>query len=230
MGSDRKLAVWEWKGEAHQEHMVEVRMKWGNDIWKDCIKTASSSVEDDSMPIFYVKMDRPDVLIESGDLRELAQKVVATLDGFYKIEWASKLVVSMNTGAEKVVDPEANKVPLRTSFKIRVREVGFGTSPTGKAFYRHKAREYDRGLAYQEGTMAEAIKPPKARYGSTLWDKNSTILGVVDDTPENRAAIQNLCDRVDQLRMQLITFMQGDDALQHALTMSAKQLMAPKDG
>lgn len=223
--TDRKFGTWDWKGEAGQAVSMEVRVKWGDETWKDLIKTANSGLDAERMPIFYVKLVKPDMTIESGSLQELAAKVVETLDGFFKIEWSPKLVVEMNTGSEKFVVPEANKKPLRADFTIRVIKVAVGATQEGVSYYRFGKKDERRDYTYRQGTIEEACKPSPERWGKTLWSADHTILGVVDDTPENQAAIQDLCDRVDELRLRLINFMQGDDALQNALTLGAKRLL-----
>lgn len=226
--SDRKFCVWEWNGEA-EKRAIEVRMKWGSESWKDLIKTPATTVDGEHMPIFYAQLTDPNVLIESGDLRELAKKVVGTLEDYHRIEWGPKLIVSINEeGPRFRSDPETDD-SLYGSLAFNVREASEGVTPKGEVYHRYYG--YGGGWTHSKGTLADACKGPdeQHRYRKSLVPDHNVLLGIVNDTPENRGAIKNLTDQLNRLRQQLLTFMKGDDALQAALKLGAtRQLLSPE--
>lgn len=216
--SDRKFCIWEWNGVPDKQLMMEVRMRWGSEAYKDLIKTSSSSLDDKSMPTFYVELHHPPTTVESGDLRDLAQRVVAILEAYHKVEWHPKLVVSIN----KARDDEDSRMTAR--LEIVIQEAATAVID-GQPYYRQPSR-YMRSYDYHKGELLPATKP--SRYGHALVDEKFTLLGVVEDTPANREALLNISRGLGELRARLTSFMSGDDALQKALAMSAIKLLAPQ--
>jgi len=225
--ADRKFATWEWRGNG-KVVKVDVRMRWGSDEAQGKRKYKLDDItKPEHAPTFFIQRDDEDLFIdlEHGNITELAEMLKAHLNEWYTIEWSDKLVVVVKSEGSEALRSYEQKVQ-QTSFEITVEEWSEGTqTKTGDVWSRKK------DVGYGEKRYACNLKEA---YGKTRhsWrrEERGTVLGVVDDTPENRAALKAMEEQLSGLFAKIQQFLSGDQ-LQTSLSQAVlRQLMPPDSG
>jgi len=217
--SDRKFADWKWEGSCEIVN-VEVRMRWGTERDIDAIQR--------DPPTFYIKTtSQLPLAVQSSDIAELAKLFVAECEMFFAITWAPKLVVHCALEADTYPEPivkhgygQGYATLSKTKLVIRVHSWDEGVRSDGKMFYRAD-RDVDTDRNVRERDPNNPIRKldewrTPARnildeYARGHYDRDSTVaLALIDDTPENRAALAQIDDGLRDLTAKLAAFLQPD--------------------
>lgn len=220
--ADRKFADWEWRGHG-KVLKVEVRMKWGTDKSDGKKKHLLEDITNpENAPTFFIKRDDDGLFIdlEHGNITELGRMLREHLEGWYAIEWTRKLVVtvrSTTSEARKSYDDYLQK----TSFSMRVEEWSEGTQPkTGAVWSRREGR-----VGYLKKKYGVDIR--EAMKQDREWER--ITLGILDDTPENRQALEEIEAKIVELSRMLQQFLSGEQ-LKQTLANAAIQNLLPQGG
>ena len=226
--TDRKFADWEWRGntaalEAVGQGIIklEVRMRWGSDKLTGRKKYHLDDITNPKQaPIFFIKHPDPFIEIESGDISELAKMARELLEEWFKIDWKPKLVVAVTASTSIDQWDRERGVRMNSGFEMSVSGWDEGVqSKTGRIF----RREHDR-WGEKRHKYAGDIK--SSREGkSTRADK--ITVAVIDDTPENRKALEDMSAGLNDLMRRLQQFLR-DDNLQQTLADAAFRKLLPE--
>ena len=192
--ADRKFAVWKWSQKGGPEVVeLEVRVKWGGrDFDLDLISGKGNG------PTFYISHPDPLFEMEGTDLQHLADLASEELE--------QKLVVSL-------LD---NDLKAEPTICIVYRTVEYGVTHNGDAILRWPQSHSSYGHRYERKPLDELDLAGTKNY-DLVPGHDYKFLGMVDDTPENRAALEALQEQIRSMREQLKAFMAGDK-LQKALS------------
>jgi len=232
--ADQKFCIWEWEGQG-KKHTIEVRISWGPKA-KGKYQTYDITAEAHE-PVFSIHCSDPPLDLEDGDIKRLSQRLKADLEAFHQIKWEPKLLVSFSAVTDERTVDHQQTVLKSTGFKLMVTEWEEGTrSSDGAVLYRQldpkitKVRLADDDPPPEYTFTGSSMSYKKLRKG-TLVDSNrnafpyrDAIVGAVEDTPENRAALDAIQDRITQLGETLSAFL-AEDQLQQTLTTGVGKLL-----
>lgn len=183
--ADRVFATWTWKDQAvYPWHGLkfDVRYRHGRTIQEDA-------------PTFYIDTEKQShespirVQIEDGSLTELRKKLDEMIRGALTIKWTPVLVVKVNNHEGGWQFDKGRVI----EFGWRERERG---SLLGKLVERVPAESSDGNTEVR----VNWYDPQRER--DEAQEKNTT-LAVLDDTPENRAALASIALGFDTLTERL---------------------------
>lgn len=216
--ADRQLAEWDWKSGVVEESVtVQVRMKHGqkSGFHLNNIKGGA--------PTFYIKHDDPPIDLEDGDLTRLAKRLDEELESFFHIEWKPKLVVACYMEGEDDLCPEKEKKRRmsRTKIVVIVDKWDEGVrSCNGQKLYR---AEGDQIYPHTDKVHAFYHKKDIRSHYTTRFDPPTTI-AVIDDTPENRAALDTIRKKLVELGEGLGGFL-AQEKIESALAGNVTKLL-----
>ena len=226
--TDRKFAEWEWRGntaalEAVGQGIVklEVRMRWGSDKLTGRKKYHLDDItKPENAPTFFIKHPDPFIEIESGDIVELAKTARELLKEWFKIDWKPKLVVTVTASTSIKQWDREKGVRMNSGFEMSVSGWDEGVQPkTGRIFRRESDRWGEKRLKY-----VGDIKSAREGKSNSL---DKTTVAVLDDTPENRKALEEMSAGLNDLMRRLQQFL-ADDNLSHTLAEAAFRKLLPQ--
>lgn len=226
--TDRKFAEWEWRGntaalEAVGQGVIklEVRMRWGSDKLTGRKKYHLDDITNPKQaPTFYIKHPDPFIEIESGDIAELGKMTRELLEEWFKIDWKPKLVVTVTASTSIKQWDREKGVRLNSGFDMSVSGWDEGVQPkTGRIFRRESDRWGEKRRKYVGDIKS-------AREGKSN-SQDKTTVAVLDDTPENRKALEDMAAGLNELMKRLQKFL-GDDDLHQTLASAAINMLLPE--
>jgi hypothetical protein len=159
--------------------------------------------------VFRVKLDDPEIRLENTDINALKTEVWAAIKDKLSIVWRDMLYVQTEGNAHGIdaKDPEG----YRRKGERGAGKVEFDYKPVqitefnGKKMSRHLESVYNGNSTWSTASEGwpEVGHPSRYHYGKDKVDR-SEVRALIPDTPENRAALDQIADGFKALHKRLL--------------------------
>lgn len=196
---------------------------------------------------FRVKMEDPEIQEEDINIDALQKRVMAIIKDKLTIEWKSMLHVTVSGDRKKLQEPKTkdpNATVDTASVNLHIKWERVQISEyKGKKYYRtfHSAdRHYNMTTHTHEGPYVVKWSGPIDGWPETgskakergRWQTEKEMSALIEDTPENRAALEVIAAKTEELHermMQLLSPKSIVQALQ-AISYNPQLLLENKKG
>lgn len=143
--------------------------------------------------------------IEDSDIKRLHERVEAALEALgmgVKIEWLDYIQIQVHSGRDDLTDALYGKTwNARESVDVKAELVKYGIHPITQVPHILDRRGYPRMVVY-----------PMTTFQGRPWDTNQGWkFTYIPATPENMAAIEDICVRLGLLKARLVDVLSQDN-------------------
>lgn len=230
---EKKFTTWEYRENNIGPVLVSIPV-----LVVDTSKTSSSYHGTDAKTYFKVELRDLEISEKSSDINELRNKVFELIKQKLNIEWKNKLHVEVSCDRERLFNkedaPDTPDTQDDGSGSLTVKWVRYQVAIVNGEKVQRQFRRYIEPMRW--GTRTE---PAREEWGHTFgdWphegvdprDRSDTPsqAALIDDTPENRAALELIADNLELLYSRLSVLLNADK-IQSTLThvISGSSLLA----